>query len=126
MVIDSSLMMGSDYYETLEECEYVPGCVPMGVGDGAVIRRVRSRRGCGGVGWEGAGGAPSRGGRELSSPGGKQSSGRWRGRVWGGSRQEGRGWGARSGAEARGGVLQACWRLASSVCARRRPDEAGR
>lgn len=25
--------MGSDYYETVEECEFVPGCLPMGVGD---------------------------------------------------------------------------------------------
>ncbi len=32
--------MGSDYYETLEECAYVPGCLPMGVGDGSIVRRA--------------------------------------------------------------------------------------
>jgi glucose-1-phosphate adenylyltransferase len=32
--------MGADYYETLEECEYVPGCLPMGLGDGCVVRRA--------------------------------------------------------------------------------------
>lgn len=35
-----SLIMGSDYYETLEECEYVPGCLPMGLGDGTIVRRA--------------------------------------------------------------------------------------
>jgi glucose-1-phosphate adenylyltransferase len=34
------MIMGSDYYETLEECEYVPGCLPMGVGDGSIVRRA--------------------------------------------------------------------------------------
>ena len=33
-------MMGSDYYETLEECAFVPGCLPMGVGDGSVVRHA--------------------------------------------------------------------------------------
>ncbi|KAG2448228.1 hypothetical protein HYH02_006813 [Chlamydomonas schloesseri] len=39
-IIDSAMMMGSDYYETLEECEYVPGCLPMGVGDGSIVRKA--------------------------------------------------------------------------------------
>ncbi|KAF5839750.1 nucleotide-diphospho-sugar transferase [Dunaliella salina] len=38
--IEDSMIMGSDYYETLEECEYVPGCMPMGVGDGSIVRRA--------------------------------------------------------------------------------------
>lgn len=38
-LIDGTMMMGADYYETLEECEYIPGCLPMGVGDKTVIRK---------------------------------------------------------------------------------------
>lgn len=38
--IEKSLIMGSDYYETVEECEFVPGCLPMGVGDNTTIRRA--------------------------------------------------------------------------------------
>lgn len=38
--IEDSMVMGADYYETLEECEFVPGCLPMGVGDGTTIRRA--------------------------------------------------------------------------------------
>jgi len=30
--IADAMLMGSDYYETLDECEFVPGCLPMGVG----------------------------------------------------------------------------------------------
>jgi carbonic anhydrase/acetyltransferase-like protein (isoleucine patch superfamily) len=30
--IDDALIMGADYYETLEECALVPGCLPMGLG----------------------------------------------------------------------------------------------
>ena len=30
--IEDTLMMGSDYYETLEECALIPGCLPMGLG----------------------------------------------------------------------------------------------
>jgi carbonic anhydrase/acetyltransferase-like protein (isoleucine patch superfamily) len=30
--IAETMLMGSDYYETLDECEFVPGCLPMGVG----------------------------------------------------------------------------------------------
>lgn len=39
-IIENTMVMGSDYYETLEECEYVPGCLPMGVGDNCHIRRA--------------------------------------------------------------------------------------
>ena len=38
--IQDTLIMGSDYYETLEECEFVPGCLPMGVGDKTTIRKA--------------------------------------------------------------------------------------
>lgn len=31
-IIEDTLMMGSDYYETLEECALIPGCLPMGLG----------------------------------------------------------------------------------------------
>jgi carbonic anhydrase/acetyltransferase-like protein (isoleucine patch superfamily) len=31
-VVSDTMLMGSDYYETLDECEFVPGCLPMGVG----------------------------------------------------------------------------------------------
>lgn len=30
--VDDALIMGADYYETLEECALVPGCLPMGLG----------------------------------------------------------------------------------------------
>ena len=33
-------MMGSDYYETIEECVNVRGCLPIGLGDGCVVRRA--------------------------------------------------------------------------------------
>ena len=31
--IEDSLLMGADYYETMEECALIPGCLPMGVGE---------------------------------------------------------------------------------------------
>jgi glucose-1-phosphate adenylyltransferase len=37
-VVEDTLMMGSDYYETLDECEFVPGCLPMGIGRGTTVR----------------------------------------------------------------------------------------
>jgi glucose-1-phosphate adenylyltransferase len=37
-VVMDTMLMGSDYYETLDECEFVPGCLPMGVGAGSTIR----------------------------------------------------------------------------------------
>ena len=30
--VEDALMMGADYYETLEECALIPGCLPMGLG----------------------------------------------------------------------------------------------
>lgn len=39
-LIEDSLIMGADYYETLEECAIVPGCLPMGIGIGTVIRKA--------------------------------------------------------------------------------------
>ncbi len=30
--VDDALIMGADYYETLEECALIPGCLPMGLG----------------------------------------------------------------------------------------------
>lgn len=30
--VDDALIMGADYYETMEECALVPGCLPMGLG----------------------------------------------------------------------------------------------
>jgi glucose-1-phosphate adenylyltransferase len=38
--IEDSLVMGADYYETQEECTFVPGCLPMGVGAGTTIRKA--------------------------------------------------------------------------------------
>lgn len=38
-VVEDALIMGSDYYETIEECELLPGCMPMGLGVGATVRR---------------------------------------------------------------------------------------
>eukprot|EP00877_Chromochloris_zofingiensis_P011429 jgi/Chrzof1/653/Cz01g23260.t1 len=37
-VIEDTLMLGSDYYETLDECAFVPGCLPMGIGRGSVVK----------------------------------------------------------------------------------------
>lgn len=31
-VVEDALLMGADYYETLEECALIPGCLPMGLG----------------------------------------------------------------------------------------------
>jgi glucose-1-phosphate adenylyltransferase len=39
-IIEDTMMMGSDYYETMEECAFVPGCLPMGVGDSCVVRKA--------------------------------------------------------------------------------------
>ena len=38
--VTDTLRMGSDYYETIEECVNVRGCLPMGLGDGCVVRRA--------------------------------------------------------------------------------------
>lgn len=39
-LIQDSLLMGADYYETLEECAIVPGCLPMGIGQNSVIKHA--------------------------------------------------------------------------------------
>lgn len=38
--IEKSLLMGADYYETLEECAIMPGCLPMGIGHGSIIKNA--------------------------------------------------------------------------------------
>jgi len=38
--IQDTLMLGSDYYETLDECAFVPGCLPMGIGAGSTVRKA--------------------------------------------------------------------------------------
>jgi len=38
--IENALIMGTDYYEKPDECELVPGCLPMGIGAGSVIRKA--------------------------------------------------------------------------------------
>lgn len=42
--IADAMLMGSDYYETLDECEFVPGCLPMGVGAVRVFFCARASR----------------------------------------------------------------------------------
>jgi len=37
--ITDSLIMGSDYFETLEECALIPGCLPMGIGANSTVRK---------------------------------------------------------------------------------------
>ena len=39
-VIEDTLMLGADYYETKEECSFVPGCQPIGVGRNSVVRKA--------------------------------------------------------------------------------------
>ncbi len=38
-IVEDALIMGADYYETLEECELLPGCMPMGLGRNTHVRR---------------------------------------------------------------------------------------
>lgn len=38
-IVDDALIMGADYYETLEECALVPGCLPMGLGSNTEVRK---------------------------------------------------------------------------------------
>jgi ADP-glucose pyrophosphorylase len=37
--LERTLLMGSDYYEKPDECELVPGCLPMGIGEGSILRK---------------------------------------------------------------------------------------
>eukprot|EP01024_Parvocaulis_polyphysoides_P007805 TRINITY_DN12296_c0_g1_i1.p1 TRINITY_DN12296_c0_g1~~TRINITY_DN12296_c0_g1_i1.p1 ORF type:complete len:327 (-),score=43.48 TRINITY_DN12296_c0_g1_i1:282-1262(-) len=39
-IIEDALIMGTDYYEKPDECELVPGCLPMGIGQGSVVRKA--------------------------------------------------------------------------------------
>ena len=39
-VIEDSLIMGADYYEEREECELLPGCLPIGIGENSVVRKA--------------------------------------------------------------------------------------
>jgi glucose-1-phosphate adenylyltransferase len=38
--LEDTLVMGADYYEKEQECELLPGCTPIGIGAGTVIRRA--------------------------------------------------------------------------------------
>ena len=38
--IEDALIMGADYYERQEECELLPGCLPIGVGANSVVRKA--------------------------------------------------------------------------------------
>ncbi|KAL3148411.1 hypothetical protein ABBQ38_013866 [Trebouxia sp. C0009 RCD-2024] len=38
--VEDTLLMGSDYYETLEECALIPGCLPMGLGANTIVRKA--------------------------------------------------------------------------------------
>lgn len=37
-VLENCLLMGADYYEQPNECELLPGCLPMGIGRGSIIK----------------------------------------------------------------------------------------
>merc|ERR1712078_644654 len=37
--IEEALIMGADYYETLEECALVAECIPMGIGSSTTLRK---------------------------------------------------------------------------------------
>eukprot|EP00798_Chlamydomonas_sp_ICE-L_P007954 gene7954-1170_t len=37
--VEDSLLMGADYYETADECELMPGCLPMGLGENTIVRK---------------------------------------------------------------------------------------
>merc|ERR1711869_3229 len=37
--IEEALIMGADYYETLEECALVAECIPMGIGSNTTLRK---------------------------------------------------------------------------------------
>lgn len=39
VTIEDALVMGADYYERPDECQLVPGCLPMGLGDNCVVRK---------------------------------------------------------------------------------------
>ena len=39
-VIEDSLIMGADFYEEREECEVLPGCLPIGISSDTVVRKA--------------------------------------------------------------------------------------
>jgi len=38
-VVEDTLVMGADYYETYQECSALPGCTPVGIGAGTHLKR---------------------------------------------------------------------------------------
>lgn len=38
-LVEDVLLMGQDYYERPEECDLMPGCLPMGIGANSVVKR---------------------------------------------------------------------------------------
>jgi glucose-1-phosphate adenylyltransferase len=38
--LEDTLVMGADYYEKEQECSLLPGCTPIGIGAGTVIRKA--------------------------------------------------------------------------------------
>ena len=40
VTIEDAMIMGADYYESYEECDALPGCIPIGIGPGSVIRKA--------------------------------------------------------------------------------------
>ncbi|GBF93774.1 glucose-1-phosphate adenylyltransferase small subunit, chloroplastic [Raphidocelis subcapitata] len=38
--IEDTLILGADYYETKEECSFVPGCMPIGIGRNSTVRKA--------------------------------------------------------------------------------------
>lgn len=39
-VIEDALIMGADFYEEREECELLPGCLPIGIGENTLVRKT--------------------------------------------------------------------------------------
>lgn len=39
-IIEDSLLLGADFYETKDECVFVPGCQPVGVGRNTIIKKA--------------------------------------------------------------------------------------
>ena len=43
-LVEDALLMGADYYETLEECALIPGCLPMGLGESCNMAHASRRQ----------------------------------------------------------------------------------
>ena len=39
-IIEDALIMGADFYEEREECELLPGCLPIGIGENTIVRKA--------------------------------------------------------------------------------------